>query len=212
LRSFAGAETGAGGIHVNLLKVQGLLAGYLPLPGLSSVVLSARAGRNFQLDDTSHTPGDRRFYLGGATTLRGFHEEQLQPQDLIDQLNAQIRACTATLSGVGCIPAAQLIAAGATSDGGDQFVAFSAELRVPFTQSFEMAFFYDAGNLWRTPTDLFGRDRFGHLNLVLRDAVGAGLRWLTPIGRMAIDIGVNLTPDVLLGEPRWGPYFSIDPL
>jgi outer membrane protein assembly factor BamA len=205
LRSFAGAETGAGGIHVNLLKVQGLLAGYLPLPFLSSVVLSARAGRNFQLDDASHTPGDRRFYLGGATTLRGFHEEQLQPQDLIDQLNAQIRACTATLSGVGCIPAAQLIAAGATSDGGDQFVAFSAELRVPFTQSFEMALFYDAGNLWRTPTNILQ-------HLVLRDAVGAGLRWLTPIGRMAIDIGVNLTPDVLLGEPRWGPYFSIDPL
>ncbi len=76
---------------------------------------------------------------------------------------------------------------------------------MPFTQSFEMALFYDAGNLWRTPTNILQ-------HLVLRDAVGAGLRWLTPIGRMAIDIGVNLTPDVLLGEPRWGPYFSIDPL
>jgi outer membrane translocation and assembly module TamA len=39
-----------------------------------------------------------------------------------------------------------------------------------------------------------------------------GLRWLTPIGRMAIDIGMNLTPDQILGEPRFGPYFSIDPL
>ena len=38
------------------------------------------------------------------------------------------------------------------------------------------------------------------------------LRWLTPIGRLAIDIGINLTPDELLGEPRFGPYFSIDPL
>ena len=205
LRSFSGSETGAGSIHVNLLKVQGLVAGYLPLPFLSSVVLSARGGRIVQLDDHSQDPLDRRFYLGGASTLRGFHEEQLQPQDLIDALNRQIRACTATLSDVGCIPAAQLVAAGATSDGGDQFVAFSAELRVPFTQSFEVALFYDAGNLWRTPTSILSR-------LVLRDAVGAGLRWLTPIGRMAIDVGVNLTPDSLLGEPRWGPYFSIDPL
>jgi outer membrane translocation and assembly module TamA len=49
-------------------------------------------------------------------------------------------------------------------------------------------------------------------NLVLRHAVGTGLRWVTPIGRMAIDIGVNLAPDTLLGEPQWGPYFSIDPL
>lgn len=205
LRSFSGSETGAGSIHVNLLKAQGLVAGYLPLPFLSSIVLSARGGRIVQLDDRSQDPLDRRFYLGGASTLRGFHEEQLQPQDLIDQLNRQIRACTATVSDVGCIPAAQLVAAGATSDGGDQFVAFSAELRVPFTASFEAALFYDAGNLWRTPTSILS-------HLVLRDAVGAGLRWLTPIGRMAIDIGFNLTPDVLLGEPQWGPYFSIDPL
>ena len=205
LRSFTSAETSAGSIHVNLLKVQGLVAGYLPLPFLSSVVVSARGGRNYQLDDTSRTPGDRRFYLGGATTLRGFHEEAVQPQDLINQLHSQVAACAATLSDVGCSPTAQLVAAGATSDGGDQFVAFSAELRVPFTQSFEVALFYDAGNLWRTPTNILH-------GLVLRDAVGAGLRWLTPIGRMAIDIGVNLQPDVLLGEPQWGPYFSIDPL
>lgn len=205
LRSFTGAETRAGSVHVNLVKVQGLVAGYVPLPFLSSVVLSARAGRNFQLDDGSHTPGDRRFYLGGATTLRGFHEEQVQPQDLIDELHRQIRACSATLTDVGCAPTAQLVAAGATSDGGDQFVALSGELRVPFTQSFELAMFYDAGNLWRTPTSMLH-------HLVLRDAVGAGLRWLTPIGRMAIDIGVNLAPDVVLGEPQWGPYFSIDPM
>jgi len=26
---------------------------------------------------------------------------------------------------------------------------------------------------------------------------------------MAIDIGINTAPDELLGEPRFGPYFSI---
>jgi outer membrane protein assembly factor BamA len=209
LRSFTGSQTqtatGVTVVHVNLLRVQGLLGVYVPLPALSSIVVSARGGRVFQLDDRSLTPGDRRFYLGGATTLRGFHEEAVQPQDLVDQLRSQVRACQATLSGVACTLTAQLLAAGATSDGGDQFVALSAELRVPFTQNFEVAFFYDAGNLWRTPTNILH-------NLVLRDAVGGGLRWLTPIGRMAIDIGVNLSPDSLLGEPHWGPYFSIDPL
>jgi outer membrane translocation and assembly module TamA len=84
-------------------------------------------------------------------------------------------------------------------------VAFSAELRVPFSNSLEVALFYDAGNLWRTPTSILH-------HLVLRDAVGVGMRWLTPVGRVAIDIGVNLQPDALLGEPTWGPYFSIDPL
>ncbi len=204
-RSFTGTQSEAGTVHVNLLRVEGLIAGYLPLPFLSSIVLSARGGRVLQLDDYSQTPGDRRFYLGGATSLRGFHEDEVQPQDLVDQLHTQVRACTATLSDIGCVPAAQLIAAGATSDGGDQFVAFSAELRVPFSNSLEVALFYDAGNLWRTPTSILH-------HLVLRDAVGVGMRWLTPVGRVAIDIGVNLQPDALLGEPTWGPYFSIDPL
>ncbi|MGZ6143366.1 MAG: POTRA domain-containing protein, partial [Myxococcales bacterium] len=212
LRSFSGSETAEGGIHVNLLKVQALVAGYVPLPFLSSIVLSARGGRILQLDERSKDPLDRRFYLGGATTLRGFHEEAVQPQDLINGFHDQVRACNATLGDLGCTRSVQLLEAGSTSDGGDQFVAFSAELRVPFTQTVELALFYDAGNLWLKPTDLFGRDAAGNRNLVLRDAVGAGLRWLTPIGRMAIDIGVNLAPDALLGEPTWGPYFSIDPL
>ena len=212
LRSFRGSEAedvggtpsdGVDRIHVNLLKLQGLVATYLPMPALSSIVLSARAGRVYQLDDASKTPGDRRFYLGGATSLRGFHEDGVQPQDLINQLHDTVRACETTLTNLACTAQAQLIAAGGTSDGGDAYVAFTAELRVPFTPSFEAAFFWDAGNLWRTPP-------YGFLhNLVLRHAVGTGLRWLTPIGRMAIDVGVNLAPDEVLGEPRVGPYFSI---
>ena len=215
-RSFTGIETqtddGRQIVHVNLFKVQGLLAAYVPLPGFASVVLSARAGRVFQLDDQSLTPGDRRFYLGGATTLRGFHEDGLQPQDLIDRSHALVRACETTLTDLACTPKAQILAAGGTSDGGDQFVSFTAELRLPFTQSLELAMFWDAGNLWQTPVNLFGRDENGHRYFVLRHAVGTGLRWLTPIGRMAIDIGFNLAPDALLGEPAWGPYFSIDPI
>jgi outer membrane protein insertion porin family len=206
MRSFQGSEAPeVGQIHVNLLKLQGLAASYLPLPAYSSIVFSARAGRVFQLDEFSHTPGDRRFYLGGATSLRGFHEDAVQPQDLIDQLHAQVRACEATLTDFGCTPQAQLLAAGGTSNGGDQFVSFTAELRTSFTESFEAAFFWDAGNLWSTPTNIFQ-------HLVLRHAVGTGLRWLTPIGRIAFDIGFNLAPDPLLGEPQYGFYFSINPI
>jgi outer membrane protein insertion porin family len=207
LRSFKGSETEeVGRVHVNLVKVQALAAAYLPLPSLASIVFSARGGRVYQLDAQSLTPGDRRFYLGGATTLRGFHEDGLQPQDLIDRLHNQVRACEATLSDLACTPQAQLLATGGTSDGGDAFLGLGAELRVPFTPSFELAFFWDAGNLWRTPPYQFFKQ------ITLRHAVGGGLRWITPIGRMAIDIGVNLAPDALLGEPQLGPYFSIDPI
>jgi len=200
MRSFAISQ-----ITANLIKLQGLIAGYLPLPGLSSLVLSARAGRITQLSAASRTPGDRAFYLGGATSLRGFHEDAVQPEDQRAALHREVANCQSTLSGVACSQEAVLLQAGAVSSGGDQFFALGAELRVPLAQSVEAAFFYDAGNLWSTPRSFF-RD------IVLRDAVGFGLRWLTPIGRLAIDIGINLNRDELLGEPQFGPYFSIDPL
>jgi outer membrane protein assembly factor BamA len=203
-RSFAASQ-----LTVRLLKVQALVAGYVPLPLLSSLVLSVRGGRIAQLDPNSSTPGDRRFYLGGATSLRGFHEDAVQPQDLIDILHTQVRQCQATLSGAACSQEVLLAAAGGASTGGNQFLAFTAELRVPVASAVEMAFFYDAGNLWANPQPFFGTARSP---LVLRDAVGAGLRWLTPIGRIAIDLGINLNPDANFGEPRLGPYFSIDPL
>jgi outer membrane protein assembly factor BamA len=200
VRSFA-----ISAITANLVKIQGLVAGYVPLPALSSLVLSARAGRITQLSSNSRTPGDRAFYLGGATSLRGFHEDAVQPEDQRAALHREVANCQSLVSGVACSQEALLLQAGAVSSGGDQFVALGAELRVPFAQSVEAAFFYDAGNLWSTPKSFF-RD------IVLRDAVGFGLRWLTPIGRLAIDIGINLNRDELLGEPQFGPYFSIDPL
>jgi outer membrane protein assembly factor BamA len=203
LRSFEASQ-----LIVRLFKVQAQVAGYIPLPFLSSLVLSARGGRIYQLDPSSRTPGDRSFYLGGATTLRGFHEDAVQPQDVSEELRDAVRKCLGLLGSQNpaCTPQVIAAQAGGASSGGDQFISFTAELRVPVAQSMEVAFFYDAGNLWATPPYRFFK------TLVLRDAVGVGLRWLTPIGRLAIDLGINLAPDPLFGEPRVGPYFAIDPL
>jgi outer membrane protein assembly factor BamA len=208
-------------IDVNLLKLQGLVAGYVPLPFLASAVVSARAGRVFQLDTarTSVVPGDRRLYLGGATTLRGFHQDALQPQDVRDSLQEKVKTCLKTLTSFDhCDDQLQVLAAGGTSDGGLLMLAVSAELRIPIAASIELALFYDAGNLWScasidtnnpAPNCVAALSRSG---LVLRDAVGSGLRYVTPIGRMAVDVGVNLNPAPELGEPRLGLYFSIDSL
>ncbi|HKC58703.1 MAG TPA: POTRA domain-containing protein [Myxococcales bacterium] len=189
-----------------LVKLQAIAAGYIPLPFLSSLMLSARGGRIYQLDSNSHTPGDRSFYLGGATSLRGFHEDAVQPQDVVEELHREVQFCQGTLTGIACTPQALAAIAGGSSSGGDEFIAFTAELRLSMSPSLELALFYDAGNLWATPTYRFFK------TLVLRDAVGFGLRWLTPIGRVAIDLGINLSPDPLFNEPRIGPYFAIDPL
>ena len=190
---------------IDLFRYQGLVAAYLPLPARSSMVFDIRAGRVVQLNPASQTPGDRRFYLGGATSLRGFYEDALQPQDLVDSLHRQVATCRSTLTGVGCSPQVLALQTFGTSDGGDQFLLLNAELRVPVAASTELAFFYDAGNLWLLPRSFVS-------NLSLRDAAGIGLRYATPIGRIAIDIGINLNPDPALNEPRLGPYFSINTL
>jgi outer membrane protein assembly factor BamA len=190
---------------VNLFKWQGLIAGYVPLPGLASLLLTIHAGRVIPIDPSSKTPGDRRFYLGGATKLRGFREDAVQPQDLVDSLHREVSACQATVTSLGCSQQVQALQTFGTSDGGDQFLLLNAELRIPIATSLELAGFYDAGNLWLRPRSFVTR-------LGLRDALGFGLRYATPIGRMAIDIAVNLNPDTSFNEPRVLPYFSIDTL
>ncbi|MBS2023036.1 MAG: BamA/TamA family outer membrane protein [Deltaproteobacteria bacterium] len=191
-------------IHVNLFKLWGLAAATLSLRKDLSLVFWGRAGRVFQLDALSETPGDRRFYLGGATSLRGFHEDAVQPQDVRDELRQTVTSCQALLTGLGCADRARVLQAGITSEGGNQFLSMGVELRVPIASALELALFYDAGNLWVTPISLFDVS-----SLVLRDAVGVGLRYATPVGRLAIDLGMNLNPDTDLGEPRLAFYFSI---
>ncbi len=198
-------------LDVKLIKLQGLIAGYLPLPALASLVVSARGGRVYRLDGddgTSKIPGDRRFYLGGATTLRGFHQDAVQPQDVREEKQAVIANCNNVAAPLQyCIDKVRLLSAGASSDGGELMIGFGAELRIPISNSVELALFWDAGNLWADPR------RFDALSFtVLRQAVGVGLRYLTPIGRIAVDLGFNLSPDIDLGDPRAYPYFAIDSL
>jgi outer membrane protein assembly factor BamA len=190
------------------MRLQALAAGYLPLPFSSSLLLSARGGYVYHFDSDSKTPGDRRFYLGGASTLRGFPEDGLQPEDSRTSLHQQIDHCHQITTGLACTPGVQLALQGISS-GGDLFMALRAEARVAVGGSWEVAGFYDAGNLLAQPTALL--TPVSDL-LKLHDAVGGGLRYATPIGRMALDVGVNLRPDDELGERRVGLYFSIDTL
>ena len=203
-------------LNVRLLKLQGLAAGYVPLPGQASLVVSARAGRVFKLDGDdgpSIVPGDRLFYLGGATTLRGFHQDALQPSDVLKDLRTQIAACNTLVGnlnlapGETCSTRVKILQAGTSSSGGEVMLAFGAELRVPILTTLEIAFFVDAGSLWADPR------RIGAVDWAdLSKAVGFGFRYLTPIGRIAVDIGFNLAPDQSLGDPPWYPYFAIDSL
>jgi len=189
--------------HVNLIKLQGTLTGYVPLWGMV-LALSTQAGQVFPLDSQSVTIAPKRFYLGGATTMRGYGENEMIPQDQRGVVAAQTERCASVLSGLGCSPQLQkLVQQGIMlpSQGAQASVLFRAELRVPLWKATELGFFADVGNLWYDTTlvDL-GK---------LRTNLGFGFRIITPVGPAAFDVGFNLNPEYRINEPIFAPHFAV---
>ncbi len=189
-------------VFTHMLKLSGTLSGYLPA-GASVVAVSLRGGRVLPLDPASQTIGPKRFFLGGAATMRGYGEDEMIPQDVRAAYVEGVRACASSLSGAGCSTAARQLAAGQglTSEGGESFLLAKAELRVPLRESVEAGLFADVGNLWLDPRAATVTN--------LRLSVGAGLRFVTPVGPAVLDVGIDTTPDARLGESVWAPHFSI---
>ncbi len=189
-------------VVVSFLKVSGLLSGYVPLPEEMVLALSARAGRIVPLSSGSTTPPVRRFFLGGATSVRGFNEDQLVAEDVRAEYRDQVRDCQVLASKGGCTSSAQTVLAGrqVPSQGGELFASFKAELRLPAFGNFDLGVFFEAGNLWLAIPNGIGP---------FRPVVGTGLRYVTPIGPLALDVGVNLTPDLVINEPPVVVHFNI---
>jgi outer membrane protein insertion porin family len=87
------------------------------------------------------------------------------------------------------------------SQGGELFTLGKLELRVPAYRALDLGFFIEAGNLWL--------DRTLYDPWLLRPVAGAGLRYSTPVGPIALDVGVNLDRDKAVNEPRTLLHFSI---
>lgn len=190
-------------IYTNMLKAWGTLSGYLPVGQATVVALSLRGGRVFPLDGRSRTVIPRRFFLGGASTMRGFAEEEMIPEDVRGVLSAEARHCLTSPTGVGCTPRGSRIAGGTrpVSEGGEAFLLGKAELRMRLRGSLEAGLFADVGNLWLDPRE--------YRLLDLRANLGVGLRFVTPIGPAAVDVGFNIQPDRSINERPLAPHFTI---
>jgi outer membrane protein assembly factor BamA len=190
-------------VVVNFLKLSGLISGYVPL-GSDRVVLavSARGGRIFPLAQGSATPPVRRFFLGGATSVRGFNEDQLVAEDLREQYRQELQDCQVLAAKEGCSSAAKTIVEGrqVPSQGGELFAVFKAEVRFPGFSVFDVGAFFEAGNLWITMPNTVGP---------FRPVLGLGIRYVTLIGPLSLDVGVNLAPDLVINEPPVVVHFNI---
>ena len=116
------------GSEVDYYKFSGQGSFYFTLLRRSTIVLSGRAGMARAFGRTPEVPIQKRFFLGGRTTVRGFKE---------DSLGAK--------------------AADGTPTGGDMMVNLNTELRVPLRSGFIGAVFVDAGSVWfaRDPVNDF---------------------------------------------------------
>lgn len=73
--------------------------------------------------------------------------------------------------------------------GGNAVLVLNAELRVPVWRDLGVAAFMDGGNVFRRPNDFSLDD--------LRGAAGLGLRYLSPVGPLRLDLGFKLDRRVL---------------
>ncbi|MHB8876663.1 MAG: POTRA domain-containing protein [Myxococcaceae bacterium] len=190
------------GRPIQTLKVSGTLTGYIPVTSTWVLALSARGGKIFLLDPASVTIAPKRFFLGGASSMRGFREDGLIPSDRRPDLAREVDACRALANPVGCTEASKTLLSGkeVPSEGGEVFALAKAELRFPAFGAVDLGLFLEAGNLWLSQP----RPPF-----TLRYVAGAGFRYVTPIGPLALDFGVNLFPDETLNEPAYNLHFNI---
>lgn len=190
--------------HVNMVKVSGGIAGYFPFASRSVLALALRGGQVFPIDSASQTIGPKRFYLGGAATMRGYGEDEMIPQDRREFAAEETQRCATSVSGLGCsAQLARRVNGGymLPSEGGQAYALVKAEVRVPIAESLELGFFSDIGNLWLDPRQMSMAD--------LRLNVGFGLRVITPVGPAALDLGFNTSADSRLNESVLVPHFSI---
>ena len=141
------------GSEVQYGRYQGFTSGFFTWRA-STLALLARAGFANNFGKTADLPINKRFFLGGRTTVRGFEKDEVGPKDPV------------------------------TGDpiGGDTMLNLRGELRFPLWKQLGGVLFWDAGNVWNRSVETVKW-------LDLRQGVGGGIRYITPIGPLSVDIG-----------------------
>ncbi len=116
------------GSEVGYYEITGQSSWYFPLFRRATFVASGRGGYSHPYGDTIAVPIQKRFFLGGRTSVRGFAEQAIGPH-----------------------------AADGSAMGGEYMVNGNIELRAPLQYGFILATFLDVGSAW-LPGRVAGQD------------------------------------------------------
>ena len=134
----------------------------------------------------------KRFFSGGANSVRGFAQNQLGPRVLTVDPSSLLFPRDGT-GPVPCAPAevmdltcnANPLSDGAFGTprptGGDVVLQGSLEYRMVLGRSLEAAIFTDVGRIWTEP----GSGKVSRLEI----SPGVGIRHLSPVGPIRVDLG-----------------------
>ncbi len=156
----------------------------------------------------------KRFFSGGANSVRGFAENRLGPRVLFTEVESLLRYQSPGDSGPVCTPESVV---DATCDpdplddgdfssqpvGGTVRFEANAEVRFPIlTSTIQGVGFVDVGQVWADRSEV----RFDQLEVT----PGLGLRYLTPIGPVRVDVayrmrGAEVLPVSTAGLRRFVP-------
>jgi outer membrane protein insertion porin family len=136
------------------------------------VMLNGEMGYAQSLDG-KRLPLSERFFLGGINSVRGFRERSLGPEDsgvIADDPDDPATGLTDVTSQIG----------------GNKYLQGNIELLIPIVPSVGIkgVLFYDIGNAFNEHDDI----RIAGL----RQAVGFGFRWMSPIGPLRFEWGFPL--------------------
>lgn len=179
----------------DFIRASGKANFYVPLNEAVVFAMSAQVAEIFPMAGagSDDIPLNKRLFLGGRATVRGYAESTMLPQDT--PLNLDTGAPLSLLS-----------------SGGVLRVALQNELRVRLFGPLSLALFLDLGDLFeRGLFRLRTRTRLNDGQLLTRWIAaggGLGLRVSTPIGPLAIDMGIPIDDrDDLQGPVQF--HFSV---
>lgn len=160
----------------------------------------------------------KRFFSGGANSVRGFAENRLGPRVLTADVESLLGYATPDAAGPVCSPE-EVLDRSCNPDplSEDQFVSqpvggtvlleANAEIRFPVVSSLQGVGFVDVGQVWS--------DRSAVRLDALEVAPGVGVRYLSPIGPVRVDVayrfrGAEVLPVATQGLRAWDPGEDAD--